>query len=566
MKQRAWLIAALFALPAAAVAAEIPVGVSPGEIIRSAQVEGRCPTFSWGAVAGAEAFELAIFEVEERARELGEAALDSAPLALHAEIPAAALSWTPSSPNCLERGKRYAWLVRAVEGDAGWSKPRWFEIRQAPALEEVEEALDTLRRYLEDGAEGSSAQIDALSAVAGAVVARDPRATPVPSSADVEANPEGLDAEVGIRSSIASLVDQSVGIHGEATSATGIVDGVRGTSASVSGVGVRGSSSALTGITAGVWGGASSPAGFGGFFFNLGLGDPGGTGLFASGALNASADLILGGNTFWPEADQDDGRIHSDPLYASSDLVFQSNDAVLVQLDSDGDGENADFTIADKDGLTLLNVDSTGLTFIDGDLFLNGEPQGGLLNIAEVEALIDAAIDEHLAEEHPKLVFVTSATYDGDLGDLSGADDKCQGLASGAGLVGTFKAWISGSSSTEEARDRMSQADVNYRRVDGVKIADNWADLIDGTLDAPINVDQNGNTVGSVLTAYTNTESNGSFLNDDRECGAGAGEEWNTDDQFQSGGYGTVGATNSTWSWVTNNACDQFRRLYCFEQ
>ena len=37
-------------------------------------------------------------------------------------------------------------------------------------------------------------------------------------------------------------------------------------------------------------------------------------------------------------------------------------------------------------------------------------------------------------------------------------------------------------------------------------------------------------------------------------------------DQFASGGYGTVGATDSTWSWVNNNACDNERRLYCIQQ
>ena len=42
----------------------------------------------------------------------------------------------------------------------------------------------------------------------------------------------------------------------------------------------------------------------------------------------------------------------------------------------------------------------------------------------------------------PKTVFVSSQTYDGNLGGLAGADAKCQGLADAAGLKGTFKALL----------------------------------------------------------------------------------------------------------------------------
>jgi hypothetical protein len=394
-----------------------------------------------------------------------------------------------------------------------------------------------------------------------------------------EASPEGAfevgitarptdkgSGSIGVQGVTESEIDQSVGVLGEATAEMGIVDGVRGSSASINGTGVRGTAGAFTGVTAGVWGSAASPDGYGAFFFNLGLGDPGGPGLFAAGALNASADLILGGNLFWPEADQDDGRIRSDPFYESSDLVLQSNDFVQVELDADGSGENADFTVVDKDGQVLFNVDSGGTTFVLGDLTITGDPQGGLVSIAEVQQLIDDALQDHLEDEHPKIVFVTSQIYDGNLGGLSGADAKCAARATSGGLIGTFKAWISGDSATQEARDRMSQADVPYRRVDFVKVADNWTDLIDGTLDAPINVNEHGNTVVSSLTAYTNTDPDGSLHEAVRECGPHPTEEWNSNSENESGGYGTVGATNGTWSWVTNNDCMTERRLYCVQQ
>src|SRR5207248_10614341 len=67
-----------------------------------------------------------------------------------------------------------------------------------------------------------------------------------------------------------------------------------------------------------------------------------------------------------------------------------------------------------------------------------------------------------------KRVFVTSATYNRNLGVLAGADAKCQALASAAALTGTYKAWLS--TSTINARDRVTQAGVPYTLVDGTVV------------------------------------------------------------------------------------------------
>lgn len=566
MLQRVGLICLIVALPAVAALAQSPVGVSPGGSDNLARIDTRCPTFSWASPQPATTFELVAFELDGAGLHPGQfidvGRLAGEGPALWIQLPTGALSWTPSADECLDRGLTYAWSVRSPGGP--WSEARLFEVGQKPSTAEIEDALETLRLYLENEPAGSTATARmALDSAAAALAGQ--------TAADVSVGGESADetddrtlgvAEVGILGTTGSIVDQSAGVVGEASAMVGIADGVRGTSTSTGGTGVRGTASALTGVTAGVWGGASSPDGYGAFFFNLGLGIPGGPGLYSSGALNASPDIILGGNVFWDEPDRDDGRIHSDPLYASSDLTLQSNDDVSIRLNTDDDGDDSDFTVYDPQGQPVFNVDSSGIAFVSGDLFIGGDPLGGLLDADDVELLIQA----HRAADHPKLAFVTSLTYDGNLGGLSGADSRCQARASSAGLVGSFKAWISGDSTSEEARDRLTQADVPYRRVDGVKIADDWDDLTDGSLDAPLNVDQNGNTVVSSLTAYTNTDPDGSRHELDRECGPGNGPQWNSDSEFESGAYGTVGATNGTWSWVTNNACDNFRRLYCFEQ
>jgi hypothetical protein len=78
------------------------------------------------------------------------------------------------------------------------------------------------------------------------------------------------------------------------------------------------------------------------------------------------------------------------------------------------------------------------------------------------------------------------------------ADSRCQALAEGAGLSGTFKAWISGRVDTGSgpvphgAVDRFTQATVPYELVNGTKVADDWADLTDGTLDHAIELDGRG--------------------------------------------------------------------------
>lgn len=87
-------------------------------------------SFSWGAVVGAQRYELAIFDgqwddsptYDEQQRQ---------GLALRRiAIAAPALSWTPAGADCLDEGGSYLWFVRAatVEGEAPWSAPRYFAI------------------------------------------------------------------------------------------------------------------------------------------------------------------------------------------------------------------------------------------------------------------------------------------------------------------------------------------------------------------------------------------------------------------------------------------------------
>ena len=103
----------------------------------------------------------------------------------------------------------------------------------------------------------------------------------------------------------------------------------------------------------GVYGESPSANGYGGKFVNTASG---GVALYARAKENSDADLVLGGTS----NTKDDGVISSDPTYSSSDIVLRSNDEVRIDLDADGDGEDADFVIRDKNGHLLFNVDESG--------------------------------------------------------------------------------------------------------------------------------------------------------------------------------------------------------------
>lgn len=140
---------ALLLAPAVAVATlPGPVPVSPGSDLGVAVVESRCPTFSWGSVAAARAYELIVYK-------LGEDGEPTAP-ELRRGFPAGVTSWTPTLESCLERGGHYAWAIRAItaEDSMPWSPATLFEIAELPGQLSRREALVLAQRLL-DAASGT---------------------------------------------------------------------------------------------------------------------------------------------------------------------------------------------------------------------------------------------------------------------------------------------------------------------------------------------------------------------------------------------------------------------------
>lgn len=161
-----------------------------------------------------------------------------------------------------------------------------------------------------------------------------------------------------------------------------------------------------------------------------------------------------------------------------------------------------------------------------------------------------------------KAVFVTAATYTGDLGGLSGADAKCQSQATTYGIPGTFKAWISDHGTTVASRFYHSSLPYKYWNGSSwIQIADNWSDLTDGTLDNSIDTTVTGGaTTGNM---YTGTGTDGGF----GWGGAYTCYDWGYGGATPDGYGGVFGRTDAWWTaYSTGYVCSNSFNIMCFEQ
>ena len=144
----------IFLVPVFGAAAQTE-GVSPGAVERVTEIEGRCPTFFWGALPGAEAFEVVVYRIPEGPQLSNALDIDltTCEEVLYARVPGGATAWQPELAEGLEPGGNYVWFVRAIlqeeQGEVlesgQWSSGRFFRVSPLPSGREVEEALSVLR-------------------------------------------------------------------------------------------------------------------------------------------------------------------------------------------------------------------------------------------------------------------------------------------------------------------------------------------------------------------------------------------------------------------------------------
>ena len=193
-------------------------------------------------------------------------------------------------------------------------------------------------------------------------------------------------------------------------------------------VGVQVGSSASDGFRVFSAGGSGinvlSADSYGGFFNSATVG------VYARGGNGNAADLVLGGNGSSDTADN--GRIASDPAYASSDIFLESNDAVVVKLNSDNSDEDSDFAVWDPTGTTIFNVDNGGLTSVEVLEIKGGADFAEQFDITPTKASPEPGMLLCIDAANPGKLVVCEQAYDAKVaGVISGAGGIQPGMVMG---------------------------------------------------------------------------------------------------------------------------------------
>jgi hypothetical protein len=111
----------------------------------------------------------------------------------------------------------------------------------------------------------------------------------------------------------------------------------------------------------------------------------------------------------------------------------------------------------------------------------------------------------------------------------------------------------------------MIHSAYTYLTAHNVKIADNWTDLTDGTLDNAISYDELG--VGFAASTRVWTGMNADFTYTGSNCNNnGQAADWSIGTANSSTSYGLADSTTSSWQRSSTAFCSNTYRLYCFQQ
>ncbi len=198
----------------------------------------------------------------------------------------------------------------------------------------------------------------------------------------------------------------------------------------------------------------------------------------------------------------------------------------------------------------------------------------GVINIG-VERCDDPDRDKCSEKCQQQVIFVTTGTWNGYLGGLKGADQKCENAAISSGHLPLnethYRAWLSkgddGNPLTDDSsihiKDRLPHSDVPYVLSNGEPVAKDWWALTAGNLATAITRTEDNKPVagsgnGQVVPVWTNStpsgEASGILDCDYWLKGVGYG-----------GQRGNATAQNSQWTYHSNEDCKVKAHLYCVE-
>ncbi len=187
-----------------------------------------------------------------------------------------------------------------------------------------------------------------------------------------------------------------------------------------------------------------------------------------------------------------------------------------------------------------------------------------LLTMISAAALLVTFAGPAYTDDNEKTVFATSASFNGNLGGLTGADAICQAEADDPASIvpaGTYLAWLS--DGTDSPDTRFTKSSHPYLLPDGTKIAEDYSDLTDGLILHPINIDPTGKLLGGIQKFWTGTKADGTTAPQSVTCTG-----WTADPlPYHHGMHGQTNLTISTWSTMhANDSCRSFSRLLCVQQ
>ncbi len=163
-----------------------------------------------------------------------------------------------------------------------------------------------------------------------------------------------------------------------------------------------------------------------------------------------------------------------------------------------------------------------------------------------------------------RLVFVTAGTYavaslEG-VDSVDGANSICQRQATLEGLPGLYLAWMSDENNEPVSTFRSKGGP--WQLLNGKVVANDFTDLIDGSLEIAINISEKGTLVNNARVA-TGTERSGARSSQD--CVSWSETKTEFGDTFRFT-YGRTNETDHRWTTYTTERCTERAHLYCFQQ
>lgn len=310
----------------------------------------------------------------------------------------------------------------------------------------------------------------------------------------------------------------------------------------------------------------------------------------ATGSVNPAGSLIIGAigtGERWI-GDIDDIRLYNRALsalevrtlYASRDGLIPCSTAGMSNFNRfantfqwcDGTYLHAAGLIASTNPILGCNsqpfTGSGGSTIINGALgFSERSPneevlfhcQGGsAVPVGKTCTECGGALDT-------KVIFAVESSSNGNIGGVNGADLICQNQAKLFGLSGIFKAWLATSSSDQPATRFSTDVrlgDISFKLTDGTLVANNWSDLIDGTLNADIDIAAYGFKSNGNVQIATNVNTDGTV-----KSTIAADHCSNFTSTTGSVSYGQTNRSDSAWTDQGGTvSCSTTLKYYCFEQ